>query len=51
MNGLVCRFGNYGSTPAIFKNRNEIICITPETDIPRADLHQDTVILEISLNG
>jgi hypothetical protein len=30
---IVCRFGEYGVTPAVYKDKDEIICVTPALDV------------------
>ena len=48
---IVCRFGSYGDAPAVYINKTNIRCITPDTKILRKDMHQDTVQVSLALNG
>lgn len=51
MHSIVCRFGGYGDVPAVYLNKTNIRCMTPDTKLLRKDLHQDTVPLSLALNG
>lgn len=47
----VCRFGEYGLVPAVFENRTMIKCATPETNLKRGDISEQTVLVELAMNG
>ena len=51
MHSIVCRFGSFGDVPAVYINRTNIRCLTPDTKMLRKDLHQDTVVVQLALNG
>jgi len=51
LHAIVCRFGKYGTVPAVYVSKTSIKCVTPETKINRKDLHEDSVTVEIALNG
>lgn len=51
LHAIVCRFGKYGTVPALYVNKTSIKCITPETKIARKEMHEDTVTVEVALNG
>ena len=51
LHGIVCRFGKYGDVPALYVNKTIVKCLTPETGLRRKDLHEDTVEVDLALNG
>lgn len=51
MHSIVCRFGQYGDIPAVYINRTQVRCITPETHILRKDIHDDPVPMQLAMNG
>jgi hypothetical protein len=51
MHSIVCRFGSYGDIPAVYINKTNIRCLTPDTKILRKDMHSDTVNVGLALNG
>jgi hypothetical protein len=51
MHAIVCKFGEYGTVPAVFDSKTQIRCITPDVHIERNQLHENTVDLQIALNG
>ena len=51
MHAIVCKFGEFGTVPAKFVDKHGITTLSPDTGLSRDDLNEETVDLEIALNG
>lgn len=51
MHAIVCKFGEYGTVPAVYDSKTKIRCMTPDIRIDRSQVHANTVDLQIALNG
>ena len=49
--GLMCKFGRFGSTPAMYINETLVKCVTPSIDDDPDSIYRETVILSVALNG
>jgi len=49
--GIACKFGRFGQTKATFVNSTMITCFSPTTNIDRDDLYEETVTLQVAMNG
>lgn len=51
MHSIVCRFEGYGDVPAVYLNRTNIKCLTPDTGILRKNIHSETAKVLLAMNG
>lgn len=51
MHAIVCRFGDFGTVPAKWVDKHGIVTLSPDTNLTRDDLREETVDLEIAFNG
>jgi len=51
MHAIVVKFGDFGTVPAKFIDKHGIRTLSPDTGLSRDDLNEETVDLEIALNG
>jgi hypothetical protein len=51
LGGIMCQFGRFGETQAIYINETVLKCVTPAVDDDPDSIYRETVKLTISMNG
>ena len=51
LGGIMCQFGRFGETQAIYINETVLKCVTPSVDDDPDSIYRETVKLTISMNG
>ena len=51
LGAIKCRFGRVGETIAVFLNTTHVKCVTPSMIEAPEDVHRETVVFSLSMNG
>jgi hypothetical protein len=49
--GIMCQFGRFGETQAIYINETVIKCVTPAVEDDPDSIYRETVKLTVAMNG
>jgi len=49
--GLMCKFGRFGETSAVFINETTVKCVTPSIEDDPDSIYRETVRLTVAMNG
>lgn len=50
-NGIKCKFGRFGQSPATYVNKTTILCLTPNISEDPDDISEETVPVTVAMNG
>jgi len=51
LNPIMCKFGRFGETEAIFINEKVIKCRTPSVDEDPASIYREEILITVAMNG